>query len=80
MKISEALPRLQAVAEYAARPPQPLEGARSSGDLPPMSDSYRKAVEEFQQWSESISARERDFKSGRTPRGVACPPQNLKEG
>ena len=29
-----------------------------------MSDSYRKAVEEFRQWSENISAREVDFKNG----------------
>ena len=65
---SEALARLQAAAEYAARPPQPLEGARGSGDLSPMSASYRKAVEEFQQWSESISAREEDIKNGCTPR------------
>jgi len=65
---SQALARLQAAAEYVARPPQPLEGARSSGDLPAMSDSYRRAVEEFQQWSENISAREQDFKNGRTPR------------
>ena len=33
-----------------------------------MSDSYRQAVEEFRQWSENISAREEDFKKGRTPR------------
>ena len=68
MNTSEALARLQAAAQYAARPAQLLEGSRGSGDLPPMSDSYRKAVEEFQQWSENISARERDFKNGRTPR------------
>ena len=30
MNISEALARLQAAAEYAARPPEPLEGARRS--------------------------------------------------
>ena len=65
---SEALARLQAVAEYAARPPQPLAGARGSGDLLPMSDSYRKAVEEFRLWSENISSREEDFKNGRTPK------------
>jgi hypothetical protein len=29
-----------------------------------MSDSYRQAVEEFRQWSENISAREKDFKNG----------------
>ena len=68
MNTSEALARLQAAAEYAARPPQPLEGARGSGDLPPMSDSRRKAAEEFQQWSDNVSAREEDFKKGRTPR------------
>ena len=33
-----------------------------------MSDSYSKAVEEFRQWSENISAREEDFRKGRTPR------------
>ena len=65
---SEALARLQAAAQYAARPPQPLAGARGSGDLPPMSDSYRKAIEEFRLWSEKISTREEDFKNGRTPR------------
>ena len=68
MNTSEALARLQAAAEYAARPPQPLAGTRGSGDLPPMSDSYCKAVEEFRQWSENISAREADFKKGLTPR------------
>ena len=68
MNTSEALARLQAVAEYVARPNQPLEGARGSGRVPPMSDSYRKAVEEFQQWSDNVSAREEDFKNGRTPR------------
>ena len=35
-----------------------------------MSDSYRKAVEEFRQWSENISAREEDWKNGRLPRGL----------
>ena len=65
---SQALARLQAAAEYAARPAQLLEGARGSGRVPPMSDSYRKAVEEFQQWSDNVSAREEDFKNGRTPR------------
>ena len=65
---SEALARLQAAAEYAARPPRPLEGAIGSGRVPPMSDSYRKAVKEFQQWSDNVSAREEDFNNGRTPR------------
>ena len=68
MNTSEALARLQAAAEYIARPSQPLAGARGSGDLPPMSDSYRQAVEEFRLWSQNISAREADFKKGRTPR------------
>ena len=35
-----------------------------------MSDSYRKAVEEFRQWSENISAREEYFKNGLTPRDL----------
>ena len=38
---SEALARLQAAAEYAARPNQPLEGARRSERVQPMSESYR---------------------------------------
>ena len=33
-----------------------------------MPDSYSKAVEEFRLWSDDISAREEDFKKGRTPR------------
>ena len=49
MKISEALPRLQAVAEYAARPNQPLEGARRSEHAQLKSASYTKALEEFRQ-------------------------------
>ena len=61
------LARLQAAAQYAARPPQPLDGARGLR-LPPMSDSYRQAVEDFRLWSENISAREEDLKNGRTPR------------
>ena len=64
MNTSEALARLQAAAEYAARPPQPLAGARGSGRVPPMSDSYRKAVEQFQQWSDNFSAREEDLRMG----------------
>ena len=68
MNTSEALARLQAAAEYAARPPQPLAGARGSGRVPPMSDYYRKAVEQCQQWSDNVSAREADFKKGLTPR------------
>ena len=36
--------------------------------VPPMSDSYRQAVEDFRLWSENISAREEDCKNGRTPR------------
>ncbi len=35
-----------------------------------MSDSNRQAVEEFRLWSENISAREEDFKKGRTLRGI----------
>ena len=70
MNTSEALAMLQAAAQYAARPPQPLDGARRSERVQPMSDSYRQAVEEFRQWSESISAREEDWKNGRLPRGM----------
>ena len=61
------LARLQAAAQYAARPPQPLDGARGLR-VPPMSDSYRQLVEDFRLWSENISAREEDLKNGRTPR------------
>lgn len=61
------LARLQAAAQYAARPPQPLDGARGLR-VPPMSDSYRQLVEDFRLWSENISAREEDWKNGRTPR------------
>ena len=61
------LARLQAAAQYAARPPQTLDGARGLR-VPPMSDSYRQAVEDFRLWSENISAREEDCKNGRTPR------------
>ena len=63
----EALARLQAAAEYAARPPQPLEGERSVR-VQPMSDSYSQAVEEFRLWMENTKGREDDFKNGRTLR------------
>ena len=69
MNTSEALARLQAAAQYAARPPQPLDGARGLR-VPPMSDSYRQAVEDFRLWSENISACEEDFKKGRKPRDM----------
>ena len=62
------LARFQAAAEYAARLPQPLNGARQNERVQSISDSYRQAVEEFRLWSESITAREEDFKNGRTPR------------
>ena len=39
MNTSEALARLQAAAEYAARPNQPLDGARLSERVPPKPDS-----------------------------------------
>ena len=68
MNTSEGLARLQAVAEYAARPPHFLDDARRSELVQPMSDSYRQAVEEFRLWSENISAREEDWKNGRTPK------------
>ena len=57
------LARLQAAAQYAARPPQPLDGARGLR-VPPMSDSYREAVEDFRLWSENIKAR-KDSRIGR---------------
>ena len=43
---SEALARLQAAAEYAARPSRITDGARSLR-VQPMPDSYLQAVEEF---------------------------------
>ena len=61
---SEALQGLQAAAEYAARPPQPLEGARRSERIQPMSDSYRQAIEEFRLWMENTKGREDDIKKG----------------
>ena len=64
---SEALAMLQAAAEYVARTPQPLDGTRGLR-VPPMSDSYRQAIEDFRLLSENISAREEDWKNGRTPR------------
>ena len=64
MNISEALARLQAAAEYAARPAQPLEGARRSQRVQPMSESYTKAVEEFRLWMENTKGREDDIKKG----------------
>ena len=60
-KTSEALAGLQAAAEYAARPTQPLEGARRTKRVQPMSASYRQAVDELRLWSESISAREEEW-------------------
>lgn len=39
MNTSEALARLQAAAEYAARPNQPLDGARRIKPVPPKPDS-----------------------------------------
>ena len=62
------LARLQAAAEDAVSLPQPLDGARRSELVQPMSDSYRQAVEEYRLWSENISARKEDWKNGRTPR------------
>ena len=75
---SEALARLQAVAEYAARPPQPLEGERSVR-VQPMSDSYSQAVEEFRLWMENTKGREDDFKKGRTPRKRFDPDKNMED-
>ena len=68
MNTSEALARLQAAAQYAARPPQPLEGARRSERVQPMSESYAKAVEEYRLWMENTKGREDDQKSGRSLR------------
>lgn len=65
---SEALARLQAAAEYAARPPQTLEGARRSERVKPMSKSYSEAVEEYRLWMENTKGCEDDCKDGRTPR------------
>ena len=67
MNTSEALARLQAAAEYAARPPRFPEGSRSV-HVQPMSKSYTKAVEEFRLWMENTKGREDDFKNGRTLR------------
>ena len=69
MNTSEALARLQAAAEYAARPPQPLEGARQSERVQPMSESYVKAVEEYRLWMETTKERSDNQKSGR----ALCP-------
>ena len=68
MNTSEGLARLQAVAEYAARPTQPQDGARRTERVQPMSKSYTKAVEEFRLWMENTKGREDDFKNGRTLR------------
>ena len=67
---SEAIALLQAAAEYSARPSHLLDSAQRSDRLQPMADSYRPAVEEYRQCSESITAREDDFKNGRSPRGT----------
>ena len=64
MNTSEALARLQASTEYAARPPQPQDSARGSERVKPMSDSYRQAVEEFRLWMENTKGREDDIKKG----------------
>ena len=67
MNTSEALARLQAVAEYAARPAQPLDGARSVR-VQPMSESYAKVVEEFRLWMDNTKGRLDDQKNGRALR------------
>ena len=67
MNSSEALARLQAAAEYAARPPRFPEGSRSV-HVQPMSESYIKAVEEFRLWMDNTKGREDDQKSGRSLR------------
>ena len=68
MNNSEALAKLQAAAQYAARPPQPLEGSLRSERVQPMSDSYRQAVEEFRLWMENTKGREDDWRKGRSLR------------
>ncbi len=68
MNASEALARLQAVAEYVARPPQPQDGARRIVRVQPMSESYAKAFEEFRQWMENTKGREDDLRKGRSIR------------
>ena len=67
-KTSKALAGLQASTEYAARPPQPRDGARRNERVQPMSDSYHQAVEEFRLWMENTKGREDDFKNGRSLR------------
>ena len=47
MNTSKALARLQAAAEYAARPPQPQDVAQRSVRVQPMPESYREAVEQY---------------------------------
>ena len=49
MNTPEALARLQAAAEYAARPHKPPEGNRRSVHAQLKSASYTKALEEFRQ-------------------------------
>ena len=78
MNTSEALAMLQAAAQYAARPPQPLDDARSVR-VQPMSKSYTKAVEEYRQWMENTKGREDDFKKGRTPRKRFEPDKNMED-
>ena len=68
MKTSEALARLEAAAEYVARPPQPLDGARRSERGQPMSESYSEAVEEYRLWMENTKGRLDDQKNGRALR------------
>ena len=65
---SEALARLQAASQYAARPPQPQDGAQRSVRVQPMPESYREAVEQYRQWIDNTKGREDDFKKGRRPR------------
>ena len=61
------LARLQAAAQYAARPPRAHDKA-GNVRVPPMTESYRQAVEDFRLLSEKIIAREEDWRNGCTPR------------
>ena len=68
-----------AAAEYAARPPQPLEGARRSERGQTMSESYSEAVEEYRLWMKNTKGREDDFKNGRTLRQRFDPDKNMED-
>ena len=79
MNSSEALARLQASTEYAARPPQPQDSARGSERVQPMYDSHRQVVEGFRLWMENTKGREDDFKKGRSLRRRFDPGKNMED-